>query len=499
MEDKRLDNIIGDKLGDFEMSYQPGSWDALANKLNDADATERFDENMRRKLSDIEMSYQPLYWDLLAQRLEQETTFRKQLFRYKATELLLVLLILITFVQIFPNQTMKNILPFGNKGISAEISINDKIVSEENTTPALAEYINQSDLDVATTPPMTTSELDLSDTPNRSAALLSSRKAMVTDQLELSSIPFKLQSSNTSFPVTVLEVNQLDDTNENTKVFFTLTESIASKNIALLENDAASLPEAEKVSKRWRVGMIASTNIDYVQTPYDEIFGLAPISRFDLGGYSGGVTISREWKRWEVETGLIYSHKKYESKDPYFYYGNISDGYNVEGIKNIEFNTIQIPVNVSYDVVQKEKWHFYALGGASVNVAIVANYDVEKVRAGAINVSDNIFEEGGLLTKLSENQEKLFDQKSTHSSEPESNRLKQRKFSNGVFNGGKYKENSYYTVNVGFGMERRFDERVSIFLQPTLRQHMPFLSGRIGPYEDRISTINLLLGAKIGF
>ncbi|MEL6718376.1 MAG: hypothetical protein AAFP82_06650, partial [Bacteroidota bacterium] len=92
----------------------------------------------------------------------------------------------------------------------------------------------------------------------------------------------------------------------------------------------------------------------------------------------------------------------------------------------------------------------------------------------------------------------LFDKRST-SSEPESNRLKQRKFPNGVFNGGTYEENSYYTVNAGFGMERQFDENFSVFFQPTFRQHIPFLDGSIGPYEDRVSTLNVLIGAKIGF
>ncbi|MEN0049037.1 MAG: hypothetical protein AAF806_18375 [Bacteroidota bacterium] len=504
MEDKRLDNIIGDKLGDFEIPYQSSSWDALADKLNEADATERFDESIRRKLSDIELSYQPLYWDMLAQRLEQENTFRKQLIRYKATELLLVFLILITFVQVFPNQGMRNILPFGNKGISEELNVTAKASNEINTYKSSVD-VDKVNFNVTTNFPtsISVSEIESHNTNNTARSIspttFAGQDFINVNQLDASLALLEVKTANASLPVTISEFNQLNGGEESTSTFFILTEPMATQSITLLEDQAASLPEAEKTIRRWRVGMIASSNVDHIQTPYDEIFGLAPISRLDLGGYSGGVTVSKEWKRWEVETGVIYSHKKYESRDPYFYYGNISDGYSVEGVKNIEFNTIQIPVNVSYDLAQQEKWHFYALGGASVNVAIVANYDVEKVRAGAINVSNNIFEAGGLLTELSENQERLFDEKSTHASEPESNRLKQRKFANGVFNGGKYKENSYYTLNLGFGMERRFDDRVSVFLQPTFRQHMPFLSGRIGPYEDRISTLNLLIGAKIGF
>lgn len=131
-----------------------------------------------------------------------------------------------------------------------------------------------------------------------------------------------------------------------------------------------------------------------------------------------------------------------------------------------------------------------------MNVAIVANYDVGKVSARALNVSSSIV--NGEVLELSERQQELFDEKSVPS-EPESSVLKQRKFSNGIFNGGSYKENSFYTANLGFGMERHLDERLSIFFQPTYRQHLTILNKGIGPNEDRISTLNVLIGAKIGF
>ncbi|MEL6944249.1 MAG: hypothetical protein AAFO82_16430, partial [Bacteroidota bacterium] len=361
MEDKRLDNIIDSKLGDFELPYQPGSWDALANKLNDADATERFDEGIRRKLSDIDQSYQPLYWDLLAQRLEQETTFRRQLLRYKATEILLVFLILITFVQIFQNQTMKNMLPFGNKVISEKITPRsstsiDVYKSNESISSNFISEIPTSSEEVFKYNDVTASPSDFVIPSNDRFSRIRQFAVSPTSPLLSKNAIAPLSMENQT-----LDQLGYEAINERSKTI----ETIHSQSIALLENKATALPKPEPIEKRWRIGILASSNIDYIQTPYDEIFGLAPISRFDLGGYSGGISISKEWKRWEVETGLIYSHKKYESKDPYFYYGNISDGYSVEGVKNIEFNTIQIPVNVSYDVIQKEKWHFYALGGAS--------------------------------------------------------------------------------------------------------------------------------------
>lgn len=499
MEDKNLDNILEDKLSNFEFPYQAHTWDALAEKLDAADqAVEQFDQKVREKLSESDMPYQPAYWDLMAQRLDKEASLRRQLVRYKITEALLVLLILVTFVHIFSNPLgRQKLLPISSTSpieptvttTVFDLPISDVSTIEAETAQTIAISTANSETAVLPTPVAIPSNSG-SDINNSSTVQATTETANVHQSV----VP--LISTDQQLPLLTLIKNELAKTGQN--VPFTALPS--DQAISLLTGHEA-VPTIEllpqKVEKRLRLGMFMNANVDQIRTPYDEIFDLDPISQ-EVLGYGGGLLLGWEWKRWEFETGIAFNHKQYVPADnSAVRYSSATGNDNiVEDLRNIELNILQIPLQLRYDFVQKDNWHIYTLNGVTIHLAAQANYDVSKIDAMLLLVADDSREQQDLALSLAQ-QRKLDEEGSP--SKPASDKLRSKRFSNGLFNRGNFADNSYYTITLGGGVERYLDERFSIFLQPTYRQNLPFLSQGLGPNEDRINTLELIIGAKVGF
>ncbi|MEM0995256.1 MAG: outer membrane beta-barrel protein, partial [Bacteroidota bacterium] len=477
MQNKDLDKIIGDKLGNLDVPYRAGSWDALEQKLDATNAEESFDDNVRRKLSDIEMSYQPTYWNLLAHRLEQESVLRHQLIRYKASELLLVFLILITFVQFFPNKTSKyEALEATNIANKEQITFSPTISESNQLTETDVPLTTSGNIFVPPTDDAAQAFLANSDVPNRTIIPL---VALEENQAELIASNKVTDHSIESIKARLTEIGISNSEG--------LIAALAvDEDIPLLENDLLAQITITKTpfkkKKHFRLGIYANSNVDHIKTPYDEIFDLDPRSQNALG-YGGGISFGWRGRRMEIETGIAYNRKRYAPTDN----SAVRYGDKIEDLINMEIDVVQIPLQLHYNFLQKEEWHFYATAGMSLNLAVQSNYDVYAAPAQALNVYTGAHSQQKVI--LSQNQQKLFDANSEPSPNPKSYQLRQKKFSDGLFHGGKFKDESYYTFNLGFGIERELDERFSLFAQPTYRHDIYSISGGLGPNKDGISTM----------
>ncbi|NJK84471.1 MAG: hypothetical protein HC912_12455, partial [Saprospiraceae bacterium] len=149
-----------------------------------------------------------------------------------------------------------------------------------------------------------------------------------------------------------------------------------------------------------------------------------------------------------------------------------------------------------YDFKQSHKWHLYVSGGAAAHVATQANYDVTRIGANQLYINTNTASAKGEIA-LTKQQLDRFSRFSKPA-EPKSDKLNNKQFEDGWMSGGSFRENSFYTINMGMGAERHLDERWSLFVEPTYQQHLNILNKGIGPNQDRISTLQILIGAKVG-
>ena len=186
-------------------------------------------------------------------------------------------------------------------------------------------------------------------------------------------------------------------------------------------------------------------------------------------GYGGGFALGFQLKRFLIETGISYNFVSYQQREEANIIGSFARGYLEEQWDDAELNMVQIPLNIQYSFLAKRKWRMYSLTGVSINMALQNNFNFQ-----------------------------LEDQEQTSSrsiSLNESEIASEASLYKGILEGGGFRENSYLTANLGFGVERKFTYRWSLFLQPIYRRH--FLIDGIGPNEDRVHSSSVRFGAKV--
>jgi hypothetical protein len=99
----QFDQQIKNKIADFEVPYEPSTWDLLAQKMDTvpvAETTESsepaWEDTMRNRLQSVEVPFQPMHWGMLAQRMDQ-LHWVQQLRRNKLIESALIVLIVLNF------------------------------------------------------------------------------------------------------------------------------------------------------------------------------------------------------------------------------------------------------------------------------------------------------------------------------------------------------------------------------------------------------------------
>ena len=222
-------------------------------------------------------------------------------------------------------------------------------------------------------------------------------------------------------------------------------------------------------------GLILSvfTGSDYneIITPFDPVYAKEGTQQWNVG-YAGGLALGMRFKNWELETGAIYASNQYSPRKLYeINSGSISTGYIASTLRDIELEVVKIPLNFRFNVNLWDKWKVYALSGATMNMVVQSEF-----------ITDDVFFKGSSFT-------------SSSSVVSQSSKLARKDFGEGILEGGSFKDNSFFTANLGFGVERTLNKKWSVFAQPTYQRQI-FSSG-IGPNQDRYNAISLFLGTRV--
>lgn len=164
---------------------------------------------------------------------------------------------------------------------------------------------------------------------------------------------------------------------------------------------------------------------------------------------------------WSVHTGLAYAYRFY---DPNIQekFGSIN-GYQVLNFNKVALHMIQLPISLHFKIHEGMKFNYYLTGGASLHVILRQDYDKPKEGVSEIHS----------LTTITE---PVLDQ-----------------YRSGNFL-GRFHEVSYVTADLGFGVERKLNEDLFLYVQP-IYQHM-FGAG-VGPNFDIIHTFSLQVGLRM--
>lgn len=503
---KDIDRIIRHKMGRIQPEFRPGSWDKLAQRLDAVEADDAFDAEISGRLQRMHVPYQRSSWASLAARLELERRRIQAVVHYKAMELSLLLLLFITAWHYLPNERqIQTTLPPG-----IPIAALDSNGSSEPTTGAAhnatSQPLDQTDFDNNTSFNAATSDTEAG---NDESAAIAVDKPSSSHQSLRNWPPANIAAQEPIEPILPLAVassdgvsHQTDNAQVQLKTFMAQkAERLVSPSDAFASNGALTALEGGETplldygdpdelldfirpiehQTHIRIGFVGSPDYNRVITPSQDVGDgkvAPPLDRYSLG-YGGGITIGVEHGRWEIETGAIYSARRYQAIPTIYISGNLREGYSGIGLTDFELNTVSAPLNFRYNFVLHDKWRLYAQGGASLNIVLGANYYLaDQAEIAGIQQNPGNGNNGTSAVE-----------------KPAA--LRAKSLTAGWLEGGSFWDNSTLYGDFGVGLERYMSPNWSMFVQPTYRHALPLFNDGLGPYQDRIHNFGIGMGLKV--
>jgi hypothetical protein len=517
LPDRSFDEMIFGKLNSLQSEKDPKAWALFQEKLDKVSPDKplpimSFDQMIATQLRRQQPAYNHSHWLLLQKRLDWISYVTNRLALYKLSELALLLIFLF-----YLGQT--SIAP-DKQGLPDGYPIADQTENNQNTLDDFTdvqaklkvENAQESDFSIAdadqpiakiTRPapeqsvawlertvndqaekPLLIAEADrnaINASLERSPNILSSRRLLSEmlplDGMGLKVLPQSEKSIVERFKLSLAE-NGIPKTDEDLRL-----EEIADISTQPLVPERfislASLIEPVNRKSIISFSMMGAFDYNRIITPENKEFRLTAFDRYEIG-YGGGFLMGIEKGRLGIQTGGVYSFKKVRPIRVAYLEGNFDTGYLGEVLKEYDYSTISIPINITYDVFKNSGWRIYALAGASLNVVYESNYYVVLNRgknSGGYGLSGSGF--GSASTATTRTQ------------------LDEVKFPNGWFQGGSFGENSFLTTNIGIGVEKFLEDRWSIFAQPTYQHGLIFMNEGLGPFKDQLSIMSFFTGIRV--
>ncbi len=479
MKNKEFDQHIKQQLDSILPEQDGSSWLAFESLLDSEVNDDAFDKQIKDKIENFQQPYQESHWNLFLSQFAWVQLFSRDLIYNKAFEAVLLVLAL-AFV--FPKQTTihdaykiaeTSVFPLEEaysstviiEGERADFNLNhdNAVRSELSTVGSFTFYESEGTSDV--------SELNYevaigaqnnlvanSTQSVKEAALLSARLSGLDIERKIFT---SAASSKPKFNPLVKELPFKDFTElVSETTHFELGTSVISSKGSLS-------------SSRTIVSVFTTMDINTIHTPYDAIYlrnGYEQ-SKFGVGG---GFSIGWNKSRWTLETGMLFSMKQYNPRTvlEIFRFNPNSETAEVISLRAIELNTLSIPLNLRFDVYQGRRFTPYLLAGFGLNLATHANYDREQFKIALV-------------------QPLPPDAQVNPGSTP---RLDEKKFSDGIIQGGSFRENYFLSFNTGLGLDYQMGKQWRLFAE--LSYHYNFMEKELGPNNDRINTFSFKLGGR---
>jgi len=494
-----FDESIKNAIGSKEVAYTASAWAMmeahldLEENLVDIEDTDVIDAVSYSNLSNLQVEYDEESWNTLSKKLDKEFSFRRRvLYRYKVLEMALMALFIFTLFNTLPLQkelvqklTDKNNIEKTTNSFEKEDSSEQLIAANEPTPKETAVNTSKEETEVSKINKSTATKdnnIQYSIIENQSNIV----STPITTSIENSTIENKLNASNSSESIEAkianatpsLEFKKVEGFLSNNKLSIMSSLPSLATRFFFIQDETKPILECILCKGAFtplkiKTGMFMVGDYNYVMTPYDRDFNLSSYNNATLG-YGLGFTLGFGFGRWEVETGGIYASKRYQPESEEVL-GDFRSGYIENKLDEITLDIIKIPLNIKYTFTNKPNWNFYAMAGASLNVAASAKYNT-------------------IATYKSPAPPPGFGGRSSEEIIESESKYNNKIFSDGWFEGGSFLENRYFTANIGLGMERQLTKRWSLFMQKSY-QHSILFDG-IGPNKDRINNVSIFAGAR---
>jgi len=502
-----FDDLIRQQMGDLQVDSEANHWNSLESKI-DAElnvpeiSDEALDQLVIDEVQHLYIPYNPAHWTLMSNRLEEEFSVRRKIVKYKIAEVSLMLVLLFTILPYLPDYSVVDKTEKPTASIHyntiTEIVENTSIADEKLTqgtkeipTPLIASTthsVPEKNIVIEQT-----SGVSLGENPvniNNATAkvnLQSIAEVVVPTTKTIVTLPIssaiatsqkEIEASITPTPISILP-KEKEVNSQPALVVATLPQAETS----LLEGNAdwgnIGVFKKFKRSVIVKIGAVSSLDINKVKTPSTGRYKNNGYDQHRLG-YGGGIVLDLTYEKLTFSSGLIYRRINYTPEEMVNIGGTFISGYQSHVFDAVNLNLLTIPMNFQFQMSNPgQKWKWYALTGASLNVLALNHYNV------TVNNLGNTLAPSAIPIPQSPgaNPEELYQENEVANE--------------GLFEGGSFQRNHYFTTNFGLGVERFISPRWSLFIQPVYQFEV--FDKNLGPNNDRIHTFSVQIGAKSSF
>lgn len=467
----KLDQQIGDKLNSIQPTIPDGAWKLFEQHKTDR-AAQEFDQAVKTKIAQSTSGQTHKYslWDGIIGALQQHSKRTTSINLIKSMETMVIILCLMWFNESISPSLQIPIHPlapdFPEQPDPSSVWMRDAVKDIE----AVNGISKQDESTISVT--SIHSAARASDIINQPISLKAQDQHALLNMDYIPTVDAYAPDADITEFVKRIEPSNLVHSIEK----FTLAGSgspiqeIALSEVNLPVGNYPNIPPKRPIH-RLHLGFTGDLHL--VMTPYDKLLTTIGYEQY-AGGYGIQIGYSREFKQWGVRALWSYKKINYQPK-PYteVFDGDVQRGYFTDQIAEVEMNNMVVSGHVTYRLGRNKQWYFYALAGGSGHLAFQANYD----RRQRYLPGNDPLAPGEIPTP----------------SQP--SKTGQKKFADGFFEGGGLNENLYFTVDIGAGVERRFQGRLSIFLEEVY--HHNAFKRSLGPNNDRINTFGTSLGIRM--
>ncbi len=509
--EKTFDESTHQKLNSLDVPFNASHWDFMSQKLDSLDTQDaKFDDSLSQVLNKTDIPFSSSHWDMMNQRLDDEFSWKTKIIRFKIVEVALMILFLFTVINVLDTEGSGNSEKIPSSNIKKENRTFNQGTEWRNKDNQYQQNQDENKVINSNNPPLVFNEsgsekkVDLnspnqySNTSNaiieaKSQNLNEARGSFVNNAAEGPENNTQASSFNRNnevvkelpvLPTSTFVFNENKALNLNDKKIDSKTNSgdiAAAEPLEVLRTKTLTIselygePNTPKLAKRnkwWRLGVFGTANTDMVDVSY--------IYKGESGkgsdwSFNKGAGISLGYKRGKLElsSGLVYNQKKYQTQLP----SEVIRGSVVTSTpdrvvlpKSVDLEMIQVPLSMSYSIMEFGRWNVYGAIGGDFNAVSKINVQYYET-PDASNAQKTVD-----LRNIAETDIPKYG-------EP---------FKIGL---DKNNNNFYFSSHASIGAEYKITPGVSAYLQPNYEKH--FGKTGIGSRNDNINTLSLHAGLKM--
>ncbi|MDQ3141427.1 MAG: PorT family protein [Bacteroidota bacterium] len=496
MSKKKFDQLIKEKLEGYEPTHLSSDWSRMKLLIDQEQKDLVFDQKIKEVLQQAEAKSPHVNWFQFETRRQLQKQRRHHIIKARLIESFILLLLIWTsnsiLVPAMIEMGHQEAIADGNstlqKSEDAQINITNEIANSKAQTLDSKEK-RKGDLKIISNQKKGKSEYALNSKPSNLANELKRSEGIQTKIIH--ALNEKNIEQNNSKPIQDIEATehsgiQGEDINEGQAESTTivteiksehseqLVESIDALDLLAREEELFSLntendlltpvtkmiqPVKNKFLLQFTGGMMANR----VTTPAEVSFSGRELTRWGPG-FQGGASFFMNHGLYTIETGLSYQYLLYYP-NMIETLGDINHGYFDKKFSSIEYQVVSIPIALHRNVFATSQFKVSIKAGMSFQLSLKNKFTVEKI--------------------TNEVQEITVD-------DPPYSLFNNKKFSEGVGDGGSFADNSYMNLFVGSRIQYKLNSKLHLIYELQLNK---MLNGNgFGPNLDKFFSIQSNMG-----